>query len=251
MITPRDGHVAVSLGDGRVYVVGGFDGSRRLTSGEVYDPLLDVWRPIAPMRSARDGHAAAVVNGLIIVSGGYDGATYHRTTEIYNPRTNTWTWGPAMTGARYQHSAVVLPGAAASGQLDRMVISGGSDGLGAVKLTEVFARPNPAGSSANSAPSAGAGFVHVGGLGASSSSATAASSSALFVDGSDVAVDETVLNTWTWTTGPDMLGARAGAAAVALPRQADLPDDVPDYAGMRKARAAEQRRLRRLAEEEM
>ena len=51
MGTVRDSPAAVAL-DGKVFVVGGFDGSN-LATAEVYDPAQNLWSPIASMGTTR------------------------------------------------------------------------------------------------------------------------------------------------------------------------------------------------------
>lgn len=60
MNTPR-AWPGVAVFDGRVYVIGGFDGSSRLRSVEVYDFDSDRWTFISNMIVSRAGCGAAVV----------------------------------------------------------------------------------------------------------------------------------------------------------------------------------------------
>eukprot|EP01043_Picozoa_sp_COSAG02_P085314 COSAG02_NODE_22981_length_733_cov_1.364353_2_plen_78_part_01 len=55
-----------------IIVIGGYDGSGRFSSGERYDPAQNAWSPIASMGTARDDHAAAVIDGLLYAIGGKD-----------------------------------------------------------------------------------------------------------------------------------------------------------------------------------
>lgn len=60
MITPR-AWPAVAIYDNNIYVMGGYDGTNRLRSVEVYDPHLDSWSRASNMNVARAGCGAAVV----------------------------------------------------------------------------------------------------------------------------------------------------------------------------------------------
>ncbi|XP_036358022.1 kelch-like protein 5 [Octopus sinensis] len=51
----------VTVFDGRIYVLGGFDGSCRLRTAEMYDPDTDQWTYISSMIIPRAGCSAAVV----------------------------------------------------------------------------------------------------------------------------------------------------------------------------------------------
>ena len=52
---------AVAIFDNKIFVMGGFDGSNRLRSVEVYDPHTDSWTFVSNMNMARAGGAATVV----------------------------------------------------------------------------------------------------------------------------------------------------------------------------------------------
>ncbi len=243
MHVARDGHVALAAPDGKLYVIGGYDGQRRLRDCEVYDPARDVWRQISPMQSARDGHGAVFIQGKIFVCGGYDGTVYHKSTEIYDPQSDTWTFGPAMSAPRYQHTCVVIEGP--TERTDRIVIAGGNNGHAYLKSTEVFSYQAPEvndiaidSASLSSSSSSSSAFTE------SKTISTAFNNLSLSSSASSGAFAN-----WSWRAGPSMLAARAGAGAVCLPRRADLPPDVLDYATMRKLKAQEQRKMQREAEE--
>lgn len=63
---------AAAVLDGKVYVVGGWDGVTRglLSSVDVYDPSLDTWTIGAPMPTARRVLGAAMVDNAIYAMGG-------------------------------------------------------------------------------------------------------------------------------------------------------------------------------------
>lgn len=69
---------------GRVYAVGGFNGSLRVRTVDVYDAVKDQWTSIASMQERRSTLGAAVLNDLLYAVGGFDGSTgktslkYHR-----------------------------------------------------------------------------------------------------------------------------------------------------------------------------
>ena len=55
MGTPRSGHTAVRLLDGRVLVVGGADSDENDTSAELYDPDTGTWSATGNMLRPRGG----------------------------------------------------------------------------------------------------------------------------------------------------------------------------------------------------
>jgi uncharacterized repeat protein (TIGR01451 family) len=93
MPTPRHGLAAVAL-DGKVYVLGGSNGSAAMDALEVYDPALNSWHRKAPMPTPRVFLAAAAVNGRIYAIGGSPDCCGNGTTnvvEVYDPATDQWS----------------------------------------------------------------------------------------------------------------------------------------------------------------
>ncbi|MDQ3983917.1 MAG: kelch repeat-containing protein, partial [Thermoproteota archaeon] len=62
--------IAGTILDGKVYVIGGFDGSGRSTTiTEVYDPMTNQWTTAAPLPQPLDHTAAASFEGKLYVVG--------------------------------------------------------------------------------------------------------------------------------------------------------------------------------------
>merc|ERR1711872_444076 len=76
--------------DGLLYVVGGWDGSKILTSGEVYNPVTKEWKDLPDMITPRSNHSLAVVQGKLVALGGYTGTDDSNKVEMLNLHTNTW-----------------------------------------------------------------------------------------------------------------------------------------------------------------
>ena len=68
----RFSHASVVL-DGKIYVMGGFDGAGKLDTVVVYDPQADSWQRVVSMPQGLCHHAAAVMGGKIYVTGGETG----------------------------------------------------------------------------------------------------------------------------------------------------------------------------------
>eukprot|EP00116_Pleurobrachia_bachei_P011721 sb/3471983/ len=62
MTTARSGLGLVAL-SGKLYAIGGFDGTNCLNSVEEYLPATNEWRTLAPMKHARQAHGTAAING--------------------------------------------------------------------------------------------------------------------------------------------------------------------------------------------
>ena len=78
--------------DGKIYVIGGWDGRRSTSIVEEYDPATDTWTRKADMPTGRDSTATVALDGKIYVIGGAVGGYLGRTiVEQYDPVTDTWT----------------------------------------------------------------------------------------------------------------------------------------------------------------
>jgi hypothetical protein len=58
MTTPRQAHAAVLLQDGRVLILGGWDGQNSLNSAELFDPVTGSFSLTGPMAQVRSGPSA-------------------------------------------------------------------------------------------------------------------------------------------------------------------------------------------------
>ncbi|MEV1332142.1 S8 family serine peptidase [Micromonospora costi] len=77
--------------DGKVYSIGGGDGTASTTKNYVYDPVAQTWGQIADLPEARNAMTVGVVGGKIIATGGWAAAGPDGTTWSYDPGANTWT----------------------------------------------------------------------------------------------------------------------------------------------------------------
>jgi hypothetical protein len=60
---------------GRVYAVGGFNGSLRVRTVDVYDGVRDQWTTVPSMQERRSTLGSAVLGDLLYAVGGFDGST--------------------------------------------------------------------------------------------------------------------------------------------------------------------------------
>lgn len=86
---PRARHAAVSLGDGRVAVIGGM-GLTATASVEVYDPVANAWRFAKPLSQPRYDHSAVSDGSSITVLGG-SGQSMISSIEVLDPDTQIGT----------------------------------------------------------------------------------------------------------------------------------------------------------------
>lgn len=112
MATPRAGHQATLMTDGRVLVTGGCAGAGCVQvqrSSELYDPVRNRFGATESMLEARVSHTATVLpDGRVLVTGGWTGASATASTEIFDPLTGRFASGPDMSVPRMDGTATLL-----------------------------------------------------------------------------------------------------------------------------------------------
>src|SRR5262245_7501192 len=69
LTSPREGHTATILPNGKVLVAGGNPNA----TAELYDPTTGTWTPTLPMASPRRDHTATLLpNGKVLIVGGHN-----------------------------------------------------------------------------------------------------------------------------------------------------------------------------------
>ena len=129
MSVRRHSHASVVL-DGKIYVMGGFDGGH-LDTVEVYDPQADSWQRVASMPQGQSGHAAAAMGGKIYVTGGETGDDEaENSAYVYDPQADAWTQLAGMGITRQCHASAVVGG--------KLYVFGGSGDSGRLSTTEIY-----------------------------------------------------------------------------------------------------------------
>lgn len=128
MTTSRALHLAVTLQDGRVLLIGGSNAlGTVLASCEIYNPVTNSYTATGSMATARTMHAACLLaDGRVMVAGGTSDLTDTtaaitstlNSVEFYNPNTGTWSNGPALGGRRLAPALTRLPN-------NQIMVSGG------------------------------------------------------------------------------------------------------------------------------
>ncbi len=118
-------HLAATVVDGRVHVVGGrWPGRGNLGTHEAYDPDADAWTTRPPLPTPRSGHTAGAVGGRVHVVGGeaLDSARTFADHEAFDPARDAWTRTEPLPTARH--------GIASAGTGDAWYVIGGATGAG-------------------------------------------------------------------------------------------------------------------------
>ena len=126
----RRQQLGVGVLDGKVYAVGGSDGSLRLSTVECFDPATQFWTYVAPLSTCRSGVAVGVMGGAMYAAGGYDGRSCLNTVERFDLEKNVWVTVAQMSSRRS------FPGVAVFG--DKLYTFGGNDGTSFLNVVECY-----------------------------------------------------------------------------------------------------------------
>jgi Galactose oxidase, central domain/Kelch motif len=135
MITPRAGHTATLLPDGKVLVAGGGDWQDATASAELYDPASGTWTATGTMLMPYSNQVATLLaDGRVLVAG-FALASSSRTpppfcpsgpckfvsvVELYDPASGRWTATGTMAVARAGFTDTLLPDG-------KVLVAGGVD----------------------------------------------------------------------------------------------------------------------------
>jgi uncharacterized repeat protein (TIGR03803 family) len=102
---------AVGFIGGKIYVVGGGNGTVSVGNNQVYNITNNTWSTAAAMPTPVGCAAYAVVAGILYVIGGSSNTTaFTDTVQAYDPATNTWSTKTSMPIVRASIPAGVVDG---------------------------------------------------------------------------------------------------------------------------------------------
>ena len=87
-------------------VLGGYNGSSRVASVEIYDIDTDTWSYGPSMSQERSNFATCTLENKLYVMGGYTGSTTLRDVEILDLKEYTWQFGRPINSSRSAMKAV-------------------------------------------------------------------------------------------------------------------------------------------------
>jgi len=111
LTTPRSGHTATLLPDGRVIVVSGFATTIETPATELYDPATNSWTATGNLNQARNFHATCLLpDGRVLTAGGQKfGANDLKSAEIWDPATGQWSYTGDLITPQLFTDMVTLP----------------------------------------------------------------------------------------------------------------------------------------------
>lgn len=102
MLTPRMGHAAVSLADGRVLVCGGRNDSGVLSTCEIFDTSLNAWtESVSLSNQVAYLEMVKLDNGTVLAFGGRNDDGDVKAAELFDPTTEQWSPVPDLSVERH------------------------------------------------------------------------------------------------------------------------------------------------------
>jgi len=127
------GALSVTVHDGKLYAIGGYEGRVNSAAVEAYDPVRNSWSARAPLPTPRDHLATTTAAGKLYAIGGRLKGDYHRNlsvTEVYDPLSDKWSKAPDLPTARSAITAAEAGG--------RVYVFGGEGADGTFRENEAY-----------------------------------------------------------------------------------------------------------------
>jgi WD40 repeat protein len=132
MKVAREWHTATLLGNGKVLITGGENGSVGPTT-ELFNPAARSFAPTGDMAEARARHTATSLDdGAVLIVGGRDSSgAVLATAALFEPTSLSLVSTGSMSTAREAHTATLL-------RNGRVLITGGHSGAAVLSTAELF-----------------------------------------------------------------------------------------------------------------
>ncbi|WP_239098493.1 S8 family serine peptidase [Micromonospora qiuiae] len=83
--------------NGKVYSIGGGDGTGTERKAWAYDPAANAWIALPDLPTARSKPAVAAIDGKLYVIGGWASSGVNATVDVFDPVAGTWSTLPGVT----------------------------------------------------------------------------------------------------------------------------------------------------------
>ena len=123
-------YIATTVFDGKIFALGGHDGSSRLKTVEMYDPSSNMWTEMPSMKQRRSDFGATVHDGKLFAVGGFDGQNVLSSVEYFCPIEGDWIESSPLITPRSGNTAMAME--------DKILVLGGYDGTERLKSVECF-----------------------------------------------------------------------------------------------------------------
>jgi hypothetical protein len=121
------------IAGGKILVAGGDDGSKNLSSAEIYDPATKTFTATGTMNAARDAALVQPIAGGKVLAAGGIASDYVpvSSAEIFDPATGKWTLTPPMSERHSFCRSELLPDG-------RVIVMGGDIDDGVTDATDLY-----------------------------------------------------------------------------------------------------------------
>ncbi|MFO1526453.1 MAG: kelch repeat-containing protein [Turneriella sp.] len=140
MSTGRYEHTATLMGDGRVLVAGGYNGSSYVASAEIFDPNanggIGAFTTTGNLATGSGSHTATrLPNGRVLLIGGQSMSSQSAIVQIFDPTGNggigAFTAMTSLNVARAAHTTTLLNDG-------RLLVTGGHNSTGFLSSAELY-----------------------------------------------------------------------------------------------------------------
>jgi hypothetical protein len=132
MASARIEPTATLLGNGKVLVTGGYDGTSFVVGAELYDPATGRFEASSNMTVGRYVFTATLLSDRqVLMVAGYTDSAFLSSAELYNQTTGKFTATGSLTVERSDHTATLL-------RSGKVLVAGGSNAIGVLASAELY-----------------------------------------------------------------------------------------------------------------
>ncbi|KAJ3693805.1 hypothetical protein LUZ60_009285 [Juncus effusus] len=103
-------YTAQSMVEKSIFLIGGYDGSKWLSSLDSFYPKKDLMKPLRSMRCSRSYASVSALGDGVFVCGGGNGTSWFDTVECYKRDSDKWVPCPSLSSAKGSLAGLTLNG---------------------------------------------------------------------------------------------------------------------------------------------